>query len=98
MDDVLVVEATHDVHDGVWRRHNMGRLNKLIIEIKRRRRRRRLRRRRLRRMKGEEEGGARPVIRMLVRNLLPRPSPLEAPLTRPAMSTYSIISRGAAMM
>ena len=27
--------------------------------------------------------------RMLARNLLPRPSPLLAPLTRPAMSTYS---------
>ena len=31
------------------------------------------------------------VLRMLPRNLLPRPSPFEAPLTRPAMSTISIV-------
>ena len=30
------------------------------------------------------------VSRMLARNLLPRPSPLEAPFTRPAMSTNSM--------
>ena len=30
------------------------------------------------------------VSRMLERNLLPRPSPLEAPFTRPAMSTNSM--------
>mmetsp|Transcript_114752 Transcript_114752/g.365977 ORF Transcript_114752/g.365977 Transcript_114752/m.365977 type:complete len:327 (-) Transcript_114752:47-1027(-) len=30
--------------------------------------------------------------RMLLRNLLPSPSPFEAPFTRPAMSTYSICS------
>mmetsp|Transcript_56751 Transcript_56751/g.166086 ORF Transcript_56751/g.166086 Transcript_56751/m.166086 type:complete len:205 (+) Transcript_56751:593-1207(+) len=30
--------------------------------------------------------------RMLLRNLFPRPSPLEAPFTSPAMSTYSICS------
>mmetsp|Transcript_58133 Transcript_58133/g.165240 ORF Transcript_58133/g.165240 Transcript_58133/m.165240 type:complete len:200 (+) Transcript_58133:674-1273(+) len=29
---------------------------------------------------------------MLLKNLLPSPSPLDAPLTRPAMSTYSICS------
>mmetsp|Transcript_125202 Transcript_125202/g.297108 ORF Transcript_125202/g.297108 Transcript_125202/m.297108 type:complete len:241 (+) Transcript_125202:663-1385(+) len=32
------------------------------------------------------------TFRMLARNWLPRPSPFEAPLTRPAISTYSIIS------
>ena len=31
------------------------------------------------------------VLRMLPRNLLPRPSPFEAPFTRPAMSTISIV-------
>lgn len=31
------------------------------------------------------------VLRMLPRNLLPSPSPFEAPLTRPAMSTISIV-------
>ncbi len=31
------------------------------------------------------------VSRMLARNLLPRPSPLEAPATRPAMSTNSMV-------
>ncbi|GEM_PF-1019974 len=31
------------------------------------------------------------VSRMLARNLLPRPSPLEAPSTRPAMSTNSMV-------
>ena len=30
--------------------------------------------------------------RILERNLLPRPSPLEAPLTRPAMSTNSMVA------
>mmetsp|Transcript_57205 Transcript_57205/g.145286 ORF Transcript_57205/g.145286 Transcript_57205/m.145286 type:complete len:225 (-) Transcript_57205:225-899(-) len=32
------------------------------------------------------------VFRMFAKNLLPRPSPFEAPLIKPAMSTYSIIS------
>ena len=32
------------------------------------------------------------VVRMFERNLLPRPSPLDAPLTRPAMSTNSIVA------
>ena len=31
--------------------------------------------------------------RMLARNLLPRPSPLDAPATRPAMSWNSIVSQ-----
>ena len=31
------------------------------------------------------------VSRMLARNLLPSPSPLDAPLTRPAISTISIV-------
>ncbi len=32
------------------------------------------------------------VVRMLLRNLLPRPSPLLAPFTRPAMSTNSTMA------
>ena len=32
------------------------------------------------------------VSRMLARNWLPRPSPLEAPFTRPAMSTISTVA------
>ena len=33
-----------------------------------------------------------PTSRMLARNLLPRPSPLEAPATRPAMSTNCVVA------